>query len=357
MQVGIVTLSILFLLYVSEASVKEEERIKELYTNFRKRFPRPNITEEEIEDRFENFKETLRRIEVYNSDANSTTYGITVFSDWFDDELELFTKPLLGGSDFVFRGPTGWYFRLYKPLHHGPLPNKFSWQSFAQNSRMRDQLRDRGRPCNSCWANTVLTVVEILHKIRFGKSIHLSDDELIDCDFTNKGCISGSTKRAFIRGYLTGYRMYNRYKRYQSCPKFWDIKINELYTFKPGAVREMEHFIAYHGPIAVNMAWPFRLFQYAGYGIIRGYECERFGGRRPQHATLIVGYGEENGVKYWIMRNSYGTGWGQEGYFRLERGVDACRVESYASSGDFKNRRKQQTSPHNYHPFISKPLF
>lgn len=50
------------------------------------------------------------------------------------------------------------------------------------------------------------------------------------------------------------------------------------------------------------------------------------------HAVLLVGYGVDkaSGVKYWIVKNSWGTTWGEQGYFRILRGSDECAIESIA---------------------------
>ena len=48
------------------------------------------------------------------------------------------------------------------------------------------------------------------------------------------------------------------------------------------------------------------------------------------HAVLLVGWGEENGLPFWSVKNSWGEGWGEDGYFRIVRGRDELEIESLA---------------------------
>jgi len=90
------------------------------------------------------------------------------------------------------------------------------------------------------------------------------------------------------------------------------------------------------GPIACGVAVPQSLDDYTG-GI---YE-DKTGDMEITHDISVVGYGEENGTKYWMVRNSWGTHWGEKGFFRIVRGVNNINIESNCSwatpDGKFDN--------------------
>lgn len=80
------------------------------------------------------------------------------------------------------------------------------------------------------------------------------------------------------------------------------------------------------GPIACGVAVPESLETYTG-GI---YE-DTTGDQEIVHDISVVGYGEENGKKYWLVRNSWGTHWGESGFFRVVRGVNNIAIETQCS--------------------------
>ena len=64
-------------------------------------------------------------------------------------------------------------------------------------------------------------------------------------------------------------------------------------------------------------------------GIWSNPECQGEGSK--MHAVLVVGYGSDNGNDYWLIKNSWGTKWGENGYLRLARNRNMCGVAKYAS--------------------------
>jgi C1A family cysteine protease len=68
-----------------------------------------------------------------------------------------------------------------------------------------------------------------------------------------------------------------------------------------------------------------KFFTHRG-GIYNDVACDNL---PVNHGVVVVGWGTANGIPYWIVRNSWGTGWGQAGYVYIQRGVNKCKIEQY----------------------------
>jgi len=109
-----------------------------------------------------------------------------------------------------------------------------------------------------------------------------------------------------------------------------------------GACNEVEMMKEIHraGPIVVAFEAPGSLFYYSD-GVFTGpspkFEQNEVGVNKweqTNHAVVAVGWGVDQGTKYWIIKNTWGSRWGQGGYFRIRRGTDECASESMASAFD-----------------------
>ena len=92
------------------------------------------------------------------------------------------------------------------------------------------------------------------------------------------------------------------------------------------------------GPIVYGLAVTQEFEDYQCFGIF----VDKSGDTSQDHAISLVGYGTESGTKYWIGRNSWGTFWGYEGYFRLVRGTNNLGIEEACSCG---STRRSPTRP------------
>lgn len=211
-------------------------------------------------------------------------------------------------------------------------PSEVDWRRKGAVTQVESQ-----DSCRACWAFAVASAVESHHFIKTGNLVHLSTQNLIDCSnvFGNRGCIKGYAGKSFKyikanRGinYAKSYPYTNMQRNCRFDRKKPVVSIRGYVKVKENSEENLKEAVATKGPVVVGMYTSSKFFKYAG-GIFFDLSCKH---QPTNHVMLLVGYGtdEEDG-DYWILKNSYGEGWGENGYMRIARNRnDTCGVSSSA---------------------------
>lgn len=212
-------------------------------------------------------------------------------------------------------------------------------QSLAENLDYSNdpcmpEVKNQGA-CGSCWAFAAITPLEFAHCKKSNDPIILSEKQLVDCDRVNGGCQGGWYTTAWdhikqIGGSAetSSYGPYNARRgfcRFRS--KMVGANVSSFKYVKPNDVVAMQEAMEKYGPLAVALTVVNSFLSY-GSGIYDDAACDS---REVNHAVVLVGWDTVDGVDYWIGRNSWGLNWGENGYFRIKRGVNKCKIENYAA--------------------------
>lgn len=190
-------------------------------------------------------------------------------------------------------------------------------------------VKDQGQ-CGSCWAFSTTGSVEGAFFLKTGSLESFSEQQLVDCSKLNMGCNGGLPDRAFR--YLEKYSLcsedsYPYTAKDGTCAECKGV-VSELsgYYDVPKGNEDQLLFALQVNPVAVAIQADQLEFQLYKSGIM-DFNC----GNQLDHAVLLVGFGTENGIDYWKVKNSWGTSWGEDGYFRLLRGKNMCGISDSAS--------------------------
>jgi len=196
------------------------------------------------------------------------------------------------------------------------LPDSFDWSKRGAVTKPKNQGK-----CGSCWAFSSTGALEGLHYISRGKLVSFSEQDLIDCSksFGNNGCSGGIMDMAFkyVMEYgICAEQSYPYAGKDQSCQLCKEIfKISGFEDVTPNNETALQQAV-YKQPVSVAIEANQQAFQFYSGGVFDG-EC----GTNLDHGVLLVGWGENNGVEYWKVKNSWGEDWGDHGYILLERNV------------------------------------
>uniref|UniRef100_A0A8C9NGW3 Cathepsin H n=1 Tax=Serinus canaria TaxID=9135 RepID=A0A8C9NGW3_SERCA len=216
----------------------------------------------------------------------------------------------------------------------GPHPDSIDWR---KKGNFVTPVKNQGA-CGSCWTFSTTGCLESAIAIATGKLLSLAEQQLVDCAqaFNNHGCSGGLPSQAFE------YILYNKglmgedsypYRAKNGTCKFQPEKaiafVKDVINITQYDEDGMVEAVGKHNPVSFAFEVTSDFMHYRK-GVYSNPRCEHTPDK-VNHAVLAVGYGEEDGTPYWIVKNSWGRLWGMQGYFLIERGKNMCGLAACAS--------------------------
>jgi len=266
------------------------------------------------------FRKALDTIRNHNSKGLSWEMGLNQFADMTSEEFSAYVGqfpqparsnavPFESSRDFV-------------------APTSIDWITAGAVTPVKDQGQ-----CGSCWAFSTIGSFEGWWQIGTKALVSLSEQQLVDCSKdVCYGCQGGWPYKAteyIQRSGVCSEADYPYTARDGQCK---DSQCTPV--VQPGQLvqyinvtdeKAMLEALTL-GPISVLVEADRTAFQYYRSGILNDPSC----GTQIDHAILATGYGTENGVNYWNLKNSWGGNWGYKGYIRFIRDRNQCGISGGA---------------------------
>jgi hypothetical protein len=264
-----------------------------------------------------------RFIDLHNSKNLTYKLGHNQFSAMDSEDYR--TYLVLSGNDLMT--PAKNYEKALLSSTNAELPDSVDWVSKKAVTPVKDQGQ-----CGSCWSFSTTGAIEGAYSIKMGELISFSEQQLVDCDNRknggkDKGCNGGLMDNAFSwiqkNGGLCGELDYPYVSGngqttacQTSCNVYQESKVSRIVDIVPSSDEDMMEALSLQ-PVAVAIEADQREFQLYKSGVFTG-AC----GTKLDHGVLAVGYGVMDGQKYYKVKNSWSTSWGDEGYIYLGRGSE-----------------------------------
>ncbi|XP_008298910.1 cathepsin S-like [Stegastes partitus] len=211
------------------------------------------------------------------------------------------------------------------------LPASLDWRDDGLVTEVKMQ-----GPCGSCWAFSAAGALEGQLKKSTGTLMSLSSQNLLDCStkYGTKGCNGGFMTQAFQyvienQGINSddSYPYSGKYGHCQYRPQYRAANCSGFVFLPDGDEHALKVALANVGPVSVAVDVSSPKFLFYRHGVYQDDACSH----NVSHAMLAVGYGTERGEDYWLVKNSWGVAYGDDGYIKMARNRQSqCGIADYA---------------------------
>ncbi|KAL3886617.1 hypothetical protein ACJMK2_026601 [Sinanodonta woodiana] len=279
------------------------------------------------------WEQNLQRVQQHNLEADRGvhTYWLGM-NEYADMSSEEFVRTMNGYKYDSTKTNCG-KFTFPRNLQLSDLPATVDWRTKGYVTPIKNQGQ-----CGSCWAFSATGSLEGQHFNKTKQLVSLSEQNLVDCSGKegNMGCEGGLMDQAFqyiiLNKGIDTEASYPYKARNQKC-KFSSANVGATEVsckdIQSGSEADLQKAVATVGPISVAIDASHNSFQLYKHGIYNEPQCD------PQaldHGVLAVGYGTQGGKDYWLVKNSWGTSWGMQGYIMMARNKhNMCGIATKSS--------------------------
>ncbi|KAL9267355.1 putative NAD(P)H dehydrogenase (quinone) FQR1-like 1 [Drosera capensis] len=332
-------LVVLFVLGVFASSVSSsrllntQPSMRERHEQWMSEYGRVYKSDVEKEARFQVFKDNVEHIEAMNKLNRGFTLGLNAFTDMTSEEF----RATHNGYKKHMKPASSMKLTPFKYENLRDAPASIDWRTLGAVTPIKDQ------------GQCAIAPTEGIIQIKTRNLTSLSEQEIVDCDVNDMGCGGGTMDGAFSfimsNGGITTESNYPYVESQGTCnTKAGPVapKLSSYQDVPSNSESALLNVVA-NQPVSVAIDASGSDFQFYSEGVFNG-NCDI----NLDHAVTIIGYDTtSNGTDYWIVKNSWGASWGEQGYIRMQRGLNSpqglCGINMEASYPN-STKREHNTS-------------